>query len=253
MPNTVLVTGGNRGLGKALVEAYLSVPDTTVIATVRDTAKADAALSPLPKASGSRVLTVYMEMGSFDTIAAGVETLKTTHNITSIDIAIANAGLVGPTLGLANTPSSQLQPFIDVNAYGPFELFRAVLPLLRASTAETKGKFIYVSSGAGSLNGMLNILPIAGYGASKALANYLFKWLALDNKDVIVYSLDPGLVDSDGVREYLEQAKAMGLDMSLFTFSPVDEVARAMQKSIGAATESSSGQFLSKEGTQMPW
>ena len=140
-----------------MAEAYLSVPDTTVIATVRDTAKADAALSPLPKASGSRVLTVYMEMGSFDTITAGVETLKTTHNITSIDIAIANAGLVGPTLGLANTPSSQLHPFIDVNAYGPFELFKAVLPLLRASTAETKGKFIYVSSGIASLNGMLNI------------------------------------------------------------------------------------------------
>jgi norsolorinic acid ketoreductase len=130
-----------------------------VIATVRDIPKAEAALTPLPKASGSRVLTVQMEMGSFDTITSGVETLKKTHNISSIDVVIANAGFVGPTLSLAHAPVSELQPFIDINAYGPFELFKAVLPLLRASSssAENKGKFVYVSSGAGSLNGMLNI------------------------------------------------------------------------------------------------
>lgn len=39
-------------------------------------------------------------------------------------------------------------------------------------------------------------MPISGYGVSKVVGNFLFKWLALDNKDVIALSYDPGCVPS---------------------------------------------------------
>lgn len=142
------------GFGKALVEAYLSVPDTTVVATVRDVAKAEASLSSLSKASGSRVIVMNMEMASAATITSGIETLKTTHNISALDIVIANAGLIAPTPSLAHASTSDIQTFIDVNTYGPFELCKAVLPLLRA--AGSKAQFVYVSSLAGCLNNMQN-------------------------------------------------------------------------------------------------
>jgi len=65
-----------------------------------------------------------------------------------------------------------------VNAYGQLELYKAVVSLLRAS--KSKAKFVYISSAGGSLTTMSNIVPLAAYGASKALGNFLFKWLALE-------------------------------------------------------------------------
>jgi norsolorinic acid ketoreductase len=88
-------------------------------------------------------------------MVTAIDTLKA-HNIGSLDIVIANAGISGPTRSLAEAPASELQRYIDVNAYGPFELFKAVLPLLRASSAGTKAKFVLISSAGGSLTNMYN-------------------------------------------------------------------------------------------------
>jgi norsolorinic acid ketoreductase len=142
------------GLGKGLVATYLSTPNTRVIATVRDLSNSES-LSALPKASGSSLLIVKLEITSADSIAAAIETLKT-HNIGALDIVIANAGISGPTISLVEASVVELQKYIDVNAYGPFELFKAVLSLLRSSSAENKAKFVLISSAGGSLTAMYN-------------------------------------------------------------------------------------------------
>lgn len=144
----------STGLGKGLVATYLLTPNTTVIATVRDLSKSDS-LSALPKASGSSLFIVKLEISSADSIATAIDTLKT-HNIDALDVVIANAGISGPTKSLAEAPASELQKYIDVNAYGPFELFKAVLSLLRSSGAEKKAKFVLISSAGGSLTAMYN-------------------------------------------------------------------------------------------------
>ncbi|CAG8908674.1 unnamed protein product [Penicillium egyptiacum] len=208
MPTTILITGGNRGLGKGLVATYLSTPNTTVIATVRDPSKSES-LSTLPKASGSSLFS---------------------HNLGALDIVIASAGISGPTHSLAEAPVSELQKYIDVNAYGPFELFKAVHPLLPSSSAEKKAKFVYISSAGGSLSAMYNFMPIPAYGASKALANFLFKWLALDNKDMIIWAQNPGNVDTDMARDGLDLAKSLGFDLSSLSFTSPEETARAIKK-----------------------
>lgn len=125
-----------------------------MIATVRDLSKSES-LSALPKASGSSLLIVKLEIASVDSIAAAMDTLKA-HNIGALDVVIANAGISGPTKSLTEAATSELQRYIDVNAYGPFELFKAVLPLLRSSDAEKKAKFVLISSAGGSLTAMYN-------------------------------------------------------------------------------------------------
>jgi Dehydrogenases with different specificities (related to short-chain alcohol dehydrogenases) len=125
-----------------------------VIATVRDPSKSEF-LSALPKASGSSLFIVKLEIVSADSIATAIDTLKT-HNLDSLDVVIANAGISGPTHSLVGAPVSELQKYIDVNAYGPFQLFKAVLPLLRSSTAGKMAKFVLISSAGGSLTDMYN-------------------------------------------------------------------------------------------------
>ncbi|KAJ5194037.1 Short-chain dehydrogenase/reductase SDR [Penicillium cf. griseofulvum] len=251
MPATVLITGGNRGLGKGFVATYLSAPNTTVVATVRDLSKSES-LSGLPKASGSSLVIVKLDLASVDSIVTAIDILKA-HNIGALDIVIANAGISGPTHSLAEAPVSELQRYIDVNAYGPFELFKAVLPLLRASSAGVKAKFVLISSAGGSLANMYNFMPIPAYGASKALANFLFKWLALDNKDLIIWAQNLGSVDTDMARDGLDLAKSLGFDLSSVRFTPPEEATHAISKVIDGATAEMSGKFFDHDGSELAW
>ncbi|KAH7110602.1 hypothetical protein B0J11DRAFT_599334 [Dendryphion nanum] len=252
MPTTILITGGNRGLGKGLVATYLSTPDTAVIATVRDPSKCES-LQTLPKGPGSRLLIIKLEISSTDSIAAAMDDLRNTHNITALNVVIASAGISGPTHSLARAPVTELQRYINVNAYGPFELFKAVLPLLRSTTAEKKAKFVLISSAGGSLTAMYNFMPLSAYGASKALANFLFKWLALENNDLIIWAQNPGSVDTDMVRDGLELAKNLGFDFSAVSFTSPEDSARAIKNVIDSATAETSGKFLEYDGTELAW
>ncbi|KAL9473296.1 hypothetical protein ACSS6W_007676 [Trichoderma asperelloides] len=190
----ILITGANRGIGKGLVTAYLAVPNTTVVATVRDPSHTTAkSLQSLSKAAGSRLVVIKIDISSIESIGCGIKSLVSTHDVHTLDVVIANAGIAGMSASLALTPVSELQSFINVNAYGQLELFKAVAPLLRSSKVYDKGKFVLISSAGGSLTTMNTILPLAGYGASKALANFLFRWLALENEDVLIWAQHPGL------------------------------------------------------------
>lgn len=181
------------GIGKGLVAAYLTVPNTTVVATVRDPSHPTAeSLRSLSKAAGSSLIVIKLDVLSTESISSGIKSLELTHDVHGLDIVIANAGIAGMSDPLALTPVSELQKFINVNAYGQLELFQAVVSLLRSSKANNKGKFVLISSAGGSLTTMNTILPLAGYGASKALANFLFKWLALENDDVLIWAQHPG-------------------------------------------------------------
>lgn len=125
-----------------------------MIATVRDSSKSES-LSALPKALGSSLFIVKLDIASADSIATAIDTLKT-HNFNTLDVVIANAGISGPTHSLVEAPVFELQKYIDVNAYGPFQLFKAVLPLLRSSSAAKMAKFVLISSAGGSLTDMYN-------------------------------------------------------------------------------------------------
>jgi norsolorinic acid ketoreductase len=39
---------------------------------------------------------------------------------------------------------------------------------------------------------MSNFVPMSSYGASKALGNYLFKWLSIEQQDIIIWAQHPG-------------------------------------------------------------
>jgi norsolorinic acid ketoreductase len=165
-----------------------------VIATVRDPSHTTAlSLLSLPKASESHLIIIEMDAASPESIKAAIASL-TTLNISSIDIVIANAGICAISGPLSSTPTSELQMYIDVNAYGPFNLFKAVAPRLRTNTNKGlgKGSFVLISSAGGSLAGMMDIVPLGPYGASKALANFLVKWLGIENTDLVIWAQHPG-------------------------------------------------------------
>lgn len=170
---------------------FLNRPDTTVVATVRKSSTA-ASLHSLPKAASSRLVVIEMEFTSVDSIHGGIASLIAEHSIDSLDVVIANAGIANMNLKLSETGILDIRTHIAVNAFGQLELFKVVAPLLRESKSDVKAKFLYMSSHLGSLTDMNLFAPMSAYGASKALGNYLFKRLSLEQQDIVIWAQHPG-------------------------------------------------------------
>ncbi|KAF9630461.1 hypothetical protein BFW01_g1023 [Lasiodiplodia theobromae] len=246
-PNTTtcLITGANRGIGRGLVAAYLARPHHTVIAAVRDPAHPTAQSlhdlvphAPSPSAtsgqpsSSSRLILLQMDCASSSSIAAAFAALTNVHGIRALDIVIANAG-VGFATGrpLAAEGRAELQRFVDVNAHGPLEVFGGALGLMREAgkAGERKPRFMLVSSNLGSFELMGKAWGYGLYGASKAMANFLIKWLALENAgEVVVFAMHPGPVKTDMGDRAIQELEKMGVDLNL-RWLEVEESVKGLQ------------------------
>jgi NAD(P)-dependent dehydrogenase (short-subunit alcohol dehydrogenase family) len=170
----ILITGASGGLGKALLQVYLSRPNHIVIGSVRDTASAKAQeLKKLPTAAGSRLLLVKIESTSLTDPAGAVKELQAA-GIDNLDIVIANAGHMGKEIvATVNTVKAEdVMTCFNVNTLGSLVLFQAVRPLLEKSKAS---KFVVMSSASGSIASMetFGTSVVSSYGISKAGLNWV--------------------------------------------------------------------------------
>ncbi len=178
------------GIGKGLLEAYLARPDTTVIGGVRDILAASSkALERLPTAQGSKLILVKIDSSSETDAAAAVKTLAS-QGITKVDVVIANAGISHSYDPVATLKLADLKDHVTVNTYGPVLLFQAFWPLLQKSA---QPKFIVISTVSASIGAMEHIpFPVASYGASKAMVNYLTRRIHFENESLIAFPIHPG-------------------------------------------------------------
>jgi NAD(P)-dependent dehydrogenase (short-subunit alcohol dehydrogenase family) len=169
---TVLITGANRGIGRALVDEALERGAKRVYAAVRgDFKHADERVTP-----------VKLDV----TNAAQIQ--QAASQIQALDVLINNAGIA--LYDDLNSPQA-LEQQLAVNLFGPFNVTRAFLPQLRRS----KGAILNNVSLAA-----LAALPvIPGYSISKAAAFNLTQstraLLAADG--VTVHAVVLGPVDTD--------------------------------------------------------
>jgi NAD(P)-dependent dehydrogenase (short-subunit alcohol dehydrogenase family) len=169
----VLVTGGQRGLGAALVEEVLSRGAKKVYVTARK-AKPD---------SRESVVTQALEMRSSQAIS------DLAQIATDVNIVINNAGTVVPEPLLTGGFDGVAEQF-DVNVYGPLRIAKAFAPILAAN-------------GGGAIVNMLSVLSwLSGggaYGASKAamwsLSNSLRDELLSQNTQVL--GVHAAFIDTD--------------------------------------------------------
>ncbi|KAF3035531.1 hypothetical protein E8E12_001562 [Didymella heteroderae] len=251
-PTIYLITGANRGIGKGLTAELLQRPNTIVIAGVRDTTASASVLNSLPTAPGSRVIIVKIDSQSETDAKEAVSQLTTEHGITSIDIAIANAGIAHSGAPVAQTTSDSLRDHFNTNAVGPVLLFQAVKPLLQASKSD-KPIFLATSTVVGSIGGQeaLAGLPpvLSPYGSSKAALNWLVRRLHYEEPWLVSYVTHPGLVLTDmasGMFSSAEQAAAMGA-------ITVDVSVAGILKTLDSASKEISGTFQNYDGTTLPW
>jgi NAD(P)-dependent dehydrogenase (short-subunit alcohol dehydrogenase family) len=173
---TVLVTGANRGLGRALVDEALARGATRVYAGTRQPHEHPDA----------RVIPLILDV----TDAAQVEAAAA--QVPSLDILINNAGLSLPD-DLAGRGS--LDQHLAVNYYGTWAVTQAFLPALTRS----RGTVVNVVS----LAAVAAVPVLPAYSASKAAQMSLTQSLRalLAAEGVSVHAVLPGPIDTDMVRD----------------------------------------------------
>lgn len=174
---TALVTGGNRGIGRAIAEGLVARGFRVVIG-VRDLEAGRA----VAEAIGAQA--VRIDVARLDSLAAAVD------KIGGVDVLVNNAGMVIDTNMLDDPGAFHMS--MDVMFRGPFELIRACVPHM---AAQGWGRIVNVSSGGGSF-----AEGLAGPGASgvaKAALNALTKSLPRDLPEGIkINATCPGWVRS---------------------------------------------------------
>ncbi|KAI9675998.1 MAG: putative secondary metabolism biosynthetic enzyme [Caeruleum heppii] len=234
-----LVTGANRGIGRGIVETYLSRPGSVVVAAVRDPSH-PTAQSLVQESSGKPGKLIVVALESIDEAApfVAVKELTTKHGITHLDVVVANAGISQDATPIAQVSLSVLRRHVDVNAYGTLALFQAVLPLLKKSK---QPKFVTIGSPLGSIGGMelRSQYPMATYGASKALLNFFVRRFHFENPEVVAFVIDPGFVQTDMGNM---GAQAVGLKEAFDTVA--DSVGGCVAQIDGSTRDATSGRFV---------
>jgi len=192
-----LVTGGSRGLGRAL-SAELLRRGWRVVVDARDAARLDEAVAALPDpGSVTAVPGDVADPAHRDRLAAAIAGLG------GLDLLVNNASVLGPSPQprLADYPLAVLEQVYAVNTVAPLALAQLLLPQLE----RRGGRVVNVSSDAAAeaYQGW------GGYGSSKAALDQLTAVLAAEHPGLRIYAFDPGDMNTD-----LHQQAFPGEDIS---------------------------------------
>ena len=198
-----VVTGGSRGLGRALVAGLLDDGWTVVTDARRaDTLATTAATLVAEHAGGDTDRLVALAGDQRDPVH--VDDLVTdAERLGGPHLVVLNAGDLGPSPlpHVADLGPDDLSALFDANVVGPLRLVQRALPTLR----RTHGTVVAVTSDAAAeaYEGW------GGYGATKSALEHIARVLAEEEPDVTVLRVDPGDLRTD-----MHQAAFPGEDIS---------------------------------------
>ncbi len=237
---TALVTGGTRGIGRAIVRA-LADAGARVAFTYRSSTEAAEALVDELEAGDTEALSLQGDVADFDTAQAHVDTVLDRWD--TLDVLVNNAGITRDGLMLRLT-EEDWDDVIDTNLKGVFNYAKAAY---RPMMGQRSGSIVNISSVVGTSGnaGQTN------YAASKSGIVGFSKSLAreLGGRNVRVNVVAPGYVQTDMTDELSDDAREGILDaVPLDRLAEPEDVAQAVLYLAAPAAAYVTGHVLHVDG-----
>jgi len=207
-PRSVLVTGGNRGIGRAIAEAFVAQGDKVAV-TTRNGGAPEGALD------------VRCDITVAEQVEAAFAQVEEAHG--PVEVLVANAGITQDTL-LLRMSEDDWAKVIDTNLTGSYRLAkRAAKGMLRLR----RGRIVFVSS----VVGLLGSAGQVNYAASKAGLVGMARSIAreLGSRSITANVVAPGFVETDMTGVLTDEQKAaIKAQVPLQRYATTDEVAAAV-------------------------
>jgi NAD(P)-dependent dehydrogenase (short-subunit alcohol dehydrogenase family) len=234
-----LITGASKGIGLEIAR-QLGRQGMTVLVGARDEGRGREAAEAL-RSGGIRADFVRLDVIDQSTIEQAARRIE--EEFGSLDILVNNAGIFIDDAPPSRLDMEVLRRTYETNFFGPVAVIRAMLPLLRKSSA---GRIVNMSSGLGSLKlttdpdwefAHLNLLA---YNSSKTALNAMTVQFAKELRDtaIKVNAADPGYTATD-------------MNNHQGTRS-VEQGARAAVRLATLPADGPSGGFFDEDGS-LPW
>ncbi len=213
---TVVVTGGTRGIGAGVTKAFLE-KGAKVIATYARNDEAANTFKTEMAQFGDNLTLAKFDVSKIDECEQFFETIE------GLDVLINNSGIRKDNL-TASMTNDEWDMVMDINLKGTFNMSKlAVLKMMR----KRYGRIINMSS----IGGMLGLQGQANYAASKAGQIALSKTLSKEvaKRNITVNNIAPGFIETDLIKDLPEeQVKDYKKQVPMKRFGKVEEVANTV-------------------------
>ncbi|BCL34501.1 SDR family oxidoreductase [Nostoc sp. MS1] len=179
--SVALVTGANRGIGKAFIQALVQAGASRIYATARnvDSLKQVVAIAP------DRIIPLALDVTNPEQIAAIAQ------NAQDVNLLINNAGVSGAGGFFASDSLETARWEMETNYFGSLNMIRAFAPILKQNGGGAIVNLLSIAS-------LVNVPLLASYSASKAALHSLTQGVRaeLAQQGTLVVGVFPGPVDT---------------------------------------------------------
>ena len=189
----VVVTGGNRGIGRGIVQAFAECGANVVI-LCRNLESGIQAVSEIEKFDG-KYAAFRCDTSDFDEVKAA--SAKIFEFFDNVDVLVNNAGIATTTPFISENGLNEWHRVINTNLHGPANIVYVIAP--RMIEAGKGGTIINITSVGGQRVSSSKEHHNAPYNASKAGLDIFSRYLAvvLGEYGIRVNSIAPGFIHSD--------------------------------------------------------
>jgi short-subunit dehydrogenase len=189
--STAMVTGANRGIGKAYVEALITRGAKKVYAAIRDVETFTKSSVECIEKHKDVIELVPLDITNEKQIASSVTKAE------DIDLLINNAGIANYTGLISANNLNSARKEMEVNYFGTLSMIRAFAPILKNNGGGTIVNVLSVAS-------LANFPVLGSYSASKAALYSLTQGVRaeLDQQGTHVLGVYPGPIDTDMAKDF---------------------------------------------------
>jgi NAD(P)-dependent dehydrogenase (short-subunit alcohol dehydrogenase family) len=243
---TIFITGGTRGIGRATALLCARKGWSVALNYVRDSVAADETAREV-RAAGSQVITLRGDVAVEAEVVSMFDEVEST--LGRLGGVVVSAGIVAPSLSLADMDGARLKRMFEVNVYGAYLCARESARRLSRDHGGHGGSVVLVSSAASRLGSPFEYVDYAGSkGAIDTLTIGLAKELA--QQGVRVNAVRPGIIETDihASGGQPDRAKRLGATIPMGRAGLPEEVAEAIVWLLGDGASYTTGALLDVAG-----